>query len=736
MSTLSSAELFQTLLSSMGYTLDFSDYTRAGNLASERLIEGLWEDFLDDVDEETRKVYTRATLPYKILAVRYGKTRFADFLNKLNDKIKSDASLTTQYDDVWDYGYALADQLYTMQQNGVDYGTDTAYNFTLNFQNAIKSIIDSALSIGFVGSFASAITKHMADNGCNFTFNAESFASSLNYFIESYKNEYSNIHLRMGYRQSTYEGATVRYFVYYFFMHNNEQNIIEGRTTARGNVVLNPHIQVEGVDTYFPCLVFGLKTGESSVKPSGDRDACIGDATDSGFGYFDYPLIIPNKYVDTTRDSVGFLGSVLITESGTKYTDFKISDYTEKIVNVHTGEEERDEGVIYRPNVWDAIRNGVLVGANAITDAVAVAQDATIVTNREKAEDIAVTPVIDFPAVIGAGVASIGSDIADIAEEIIAQNPSFPVTPSIESFDTTGNSLFTLYHVTPSQLNSLADYLWSTLPIDAFKKLFSSPADSLISLVGYPVSVKHGGAKNIKIGYADSGVASNVITDYVQEFNLGSINVPAYYNNFLDNNPYTKVSIYLPFIGSCNLDADLVIGSTLGIKYRIEMLTGNCMALITVTSINGSYPIYQFNGNVAMQFPLSAGSYGSLYRNILTTGVSVAGAIATKGASTSLAIASGANTVIGSKADISKSGNAGGSAGYCGILQPYVIVERPVTDIPSNYSYYNGTVTNVTTTIGTLNGYCEMESVDVDNVTCTESEKAMLTDLLLTGFYV
>lgn len=717
----------------MGYTLDFSDYTRAGNLASERLIEGLWEDFLDDVDEETRKVYTRATLPYKILAVRYGKTRFADFLNRLDDKIKSDASLINQYDDVWDYGYALADQLYTMQQNSVDYGTDTAYNFTLKFQNAIKSIVDSALSVGYIGSFATAILKHMHDYGCSFKFNSESFNSALLYFINSYKDRYSKIELRMGYDDFSYEGVSTRYFIYYFFMHNGENGITIA-STAR-HTILNPHIDSGGTRTFFPALAFGFSTSISSSNPNGYRYMFVGDATNSGYGYFDHSLIQDAKWWNDD-DGVAFFNSMLITEDGTVFTSYENYGDVRKVIDVHTGEEERDEGVIYRPEVWDAIRNGALVGANAITDAVAVAQDATIVTNREKAEDIAVTPVIDFPAVIGAGVASIGSDIADIAEEIIAQNPSFPVTPSIESFDTTGNSLFTLYHVTPSQLNSLADYLWSTLPIDAFKKLFSSPADSLISLVGYPVSVKHGGAKNIKIGYADSGVASNVITDYVQEFNLGSINVPAYYNNFLDNNPYTKVSIYLPFIGSCNLDADLVIGSTLGIKYRIEMLTGNCMALITVTSINGSYPIYQFNGNVAMQFPLSAGSYGSLYRNILTTGVSVAGAIATKGASTSLAIASGANTVIGSKADISKSGNAGGSAGYCGILQPYVIVERPVTDIPSNYSYYNGTVTNVTTTIGTLNGYCEMESVDVDSVTCTESEKAMLTDLLLTGFYV
>ena len=341
-----------------------------------------------------------------------------------------------------------------------------------------------------------------------------------------------------------------------------------------------------------------------------------------------------------------------------------------------------------------------------------------------------------LPSTIAAQIVDIGASVTDAVSDIATKNPEYPYVPPTPIVNSTGNNLFTLYNVTPTEMSNLADYLWSTNFIDSFKKFFSNPSDSLISLVGYPVDVKNNGAKNIKIGYMDSGVSSHVITDYIQEFDLGSVYIPKFYNNFLDNNPYTKVSIYLPFIGSCSLDSDIVVGATIKIKYRVELLTANCVALLSVSNINGTYPIYQFNGNLGMQFPLSSGSYASIYKNLISTGISAVAAYASGGALTPLAIASAANTVVGSKSEVSKSGNMNGSSGYCGILKPYVIVERPVTDIPSSYAKYNGVVTNMSLSIGSLQGYCVMENVDVSTIPCSESERAEITNLLLNGFFV
>ena len=341
-----------------------------------------------------------------------------------------------------------------------------------------------------------------------------------------------------------------------------------------------------------------------------------------------------------------------------------------------------------------------------------------------------------LPSTIAAQIVDVGANVSAAVSDIANKNPEYPYVPPTPIVNSTGNNLFTLYNVTPGEMSSLADYLWSTNFIDSFKKFFSNPSDSLISLVGYPVDVKSSGAKNIKIGYTDSGVSSNVITDYIQEFDLGSVYIPKFYNNFLDNNPYTKVSIYLPFIGSCSLDSDIVVGATIKIKYRVELLTANCVALLSVSNINGTYPIYQFNGNLGMQFPLSSGSYASIYKNLITTGISAVAAYASGGALTPLAIASAANTVVGSKSEVSKSGNMNGSSGYCGMLKPYVIVERPVTDIPSSYAKYNGVVTNMSLNIGSLQGYCVMENVDVSTIPCSESERAEITNLLLNGFFI
>ena len=366
--------------------------------------------------------------------------------------------------------------------------------------------------------------------------------------------------------------------------------------------------------------------------------------------------------------------------------------------------------------------------------------DRVLIMNAEGVETLARADAGAYPEVlpstIAAQIVDIGASVTDAVSDIANKNPEYPYVPPTPIVNSTGNNLFTLYNVTPTEMSNLADYLWSTNFIDSFKKFFSNPSDSLISLVGYPVDVKSSGAKNIKIGYTDSGVSSHVITDYIQEFDLGSVYIPKFYNNFLDNNPYTKVSIYLPFIGSCSLDSDIVVGSTIKIKYRVELLTANCVALLSVSNINGTYPIYQFNGNLGMQFPLSSGSYASIYKNLISTGISAVAAYASGGALTPLAIASAANTVVGSKSEVSKSGNMNGSSGYCGILKPYVIVERPVTDIPGSYAKYNGVVTNMSLSIGSLQGYCVMENVDVSTIPCSESERAEITNLLLNGFFV
>lgn len=321
--------------------------------------------------------------------------------------------------------------------------------------------------------------------------------------------------------------------------------------------------------------------------------------------------------------------------------------------------------------------------------------------------------------------------------------PSADPSITIPSGDTSVKGLFTIWNPTPSQVAGLASYLWSSIFsgdfIDQFKKWFSNPMDAIISLAYYPIVPTSEQTGEIKLGAFSSGVTGvRVVKSMFQTLDCGTVSINRYFNNFLDFAPYTKISIYLPFIGVVPLNVDDIMGGKIRVEYRIEFMTGSCVASIYVSNVRETMLnealLYQYSGNVAMQIPLSGANYSSVYAGViggLATGIS---AFASGGASLAMGALAVKQATSG-KEQLQRTGSLGGNSGLLGVMKPYLIIERPIVSSPDTYGHLLGKQSNSSTLIGNLAGYTELENFDLTGVDCTDVERDELKQILQTGFF-
>ena len=308
-------------------------------------------------------------------------------------------------------------------------------------------------------------------------------------------------------------------------------------------------------------------------------------------------------------------------------------------------------------------------------------------------------------------------------------------TPSLIVPVGSASALYKIYNPTQEQLNSFGAWLWSNDFVDQLLKMFNDPMQAIIGLhkVYSPVSV--GGTTDIKVGYLSSGVTSNYINEQYVTVDCGSINLSEFFNNVFDYDPFTKVYIYLPFIGIQQLHTGDVMRSSINVKYHVDVLTGTCLAEINITRDGGGGILYTYSGNCAVQYPLSSGNYMGLIGSLASVAGSVAGAVISGGALTPMALGA-ISGLSHAHTNVSHSGNFSGNAGAMGVKIPYLIITRPQTELANTFPHNDGYPVNYSTTIGQCSGYIEVESVHVENIPATESELVEIENLLKSGVLV
>lgn len=381
----------------------------------------------------------------------------------------------------------------------------------------------------------------------------------------------------------------------------------------------------------------------------------------------------------------------------------------------------------------------VTIGLDSIGDLVVTPADDlvpalpdVIVYPVDTVEDISLNP--DLPITVPDIVDAIDDEIVD---EGISEG--MPDVPLVSPSGTYG--LFTLYRITQSNLKTLASILWSEDFITNFHPFVNDPQDALISLLAYPMNISAGSSEVITCGNFEcsTGIGTaygNVVTNLFQTHSLGSVTVPKHFDNFMDYAPYTSVDMYLPFVGRVSLNPNEVVGATLTLTYRVELLTGTCAISLNVKKDNLNGKLYQYTGNMAISLPLTASNFGQMYTNLISNAMSIGVGMATGNEAGMISGGMGIANSMFSNPRISSGGGMGGNSGMCGSMAAYLIITRAVPDTPAGFRTYKGSESNDNVLLNNVSGYVEVDSYELSCPNLMESERSELDSLLKSGIIV
>ena len=311
-----------------------------------------------------------------------------------------------------------------------------------------------------------------------------------------------------------------------------------------------------------------------------------------------------------------------------------------------------------------------------------------------------------------------------------------PEVPSISGGGGSSTGLANLYNPTLAQVKQFSRWLWGSdgLNLDQLKKLLQDPMQAIIGLHVMYATPTTGANRDIQVGYINSGIPSKIVTEQYTEIDCGTVTIDEYFGDARDYSPYTQVYCYLPFIGIVELNADDVVNSTLGIKYKIDVLTGCCLAQLTVKKYGLNAVLYTYTGNCAVQMPITSGNYLSTVSSLLGAVVSGAAAVATGGALAPVAIGAAANAMGGgARASVAMSGSLGSNAGAMGIRKPYLIIKRVESADANGYNEFYGYPTNKRVNLSQLTGYVRVKEINLSGTNATEDEQNEIVALLKEG---
>lgn len=272
---------------------------------------------------------------------------------------------------------------------------------------------------------------------------------------------------------------------------------------------------------------------------------------------------------------------------------------------------------------------------------------------------------------------------------------------------------------------------------------------------------------------------------------LGSVTIKRTFKDWRDFEPYTKLSIYLPYVGRYQLDLKKYYDKTINIRYYLDVRTGACCACLIANGVLLDW----FDGLIGTEMPITLTDYSSYAQNQiniimrnaaggslgihhtgneanaigkyaiqadnrylaehpaaadyskkiggLTAGQAVAGAAQIG------SVAVGA-AVVGAVAmktafDLQKDGTAaytqtrpGSSAMINNFLPQYPTFMFEILEIDES-EYLNelyGRPSNASGTIGSFSGYLEAEDVMLICPIATDNERQEIIELVKSGIYI
>ena len=326
--------------------------------------------------------------------------------------------------------------------------------------------------------------------------------------------------------------------------------------------------------------------------------------------------------------------------------------------------------------------------------------------------------------------------------------PNQPIPkPGIPTISAAVAGFLTLYKLTPAEMSVFADDCLASDVWEAIKLLLSNPLDFIVGCSIVPFVPPGNSVWFPKFGAITFSHAYSRIENQYVALDCGDVYVEPFSKNFLDYAPFTRITIYLPYIGFRELDVNEVMGKTVNVEYRCDCLSGDCIAFIYTSDAGEMGPqvgkvLATYNGNCACQVPFASQSFNSLISASVNMLTNVASSVV-KG---DLPAMSGSGIVGALEAlggDVQKSGSIGSSNGYMGVQKPYLIKHIPKDNVPSAFRTLKGYPSNISGVLGSFPGYAEIDNIGLTNIStglggivATAAELEEIQTLLRGGIFI
>lgn len=240
---------------------------------------------------------------------------------------------------------------------------------------------------------------------------------------------------------------------------------------------------------------------------------------------------------------------------------------------------------------------------------------------------------------------------------------------------------------------------------------------------------------------------------------MGSMRILPHYKSYLDFEPYTKLYIQLPYIGTYQLELNRYYGKSTEVRYYFDTRTGSVVACLLADGILTDY----FNGQMGIQFPITLTDYaeyasgqiqtllgggqamGSAMSNAPGVATGIAAGLPGVGAEAVGLIGGGAFSAAMTAYNLSQNTisdhnkTVGGSSSMLNSYLPqyvqfiFVYLDTKETE---NLQQLYGRPSNASGTIGSFSGFLQVENANIKCPIATESERNRIVQMLLSGIYI
>ena len=308
------------------------------------------------------------------------------------------------------------------------------------------------------------------------------------------------------------------------------------------------------------------------------------------------------------------------------------------------------------------------------------------------------------------------------------------------------------YALTSTEVTAFENYLNTPTWGDLINSLWrNEPIQNVCSLTIYPFDITNVTPdvmvdSNIYINNNDTGIASKLISNglVLARVNICNKQIIPYFNNFLDYAPYTRIEVFIPFLGIIELSTSEFMGKVLRIDYVFDFNFGMASVYIMADEVIKITKMAQ----VGQQIPIGSSNQRTMFQSLLQgiggLGISAAAPFVMPRSTFSAQmrhiggmaiddVKSTVNTISNMQMETTVRGDLTNAfLSYYAPNNVYIIYTRPTIQEPSTYKSLIGKPSLMSKKLNQCFGFTQINSIHLENFDSALTEELTEIENLLT----